>query len=96
VKLTILWIADPSEDLNPVVGLPLKIVSDIVDNYCSPEVTAKQAQILHEHSIIQLAVMSVQSVRDSFTLIRHLEIYVGISILLNTALPFQEPPLYDV
>ena len=96
MKLTILWIADPSEDLNPVVGLPLKIVSDIVDNYCSPEVTTEQAQILHEHSIIQLAVMSVQSVRDSFTLIRHLEIYVGISILLNTALPFQEPPLYDV
>jgi len=76
VKLTILWIADPSEDLNPVVGLPLKIVSDIVDNYCLPEVTAKQAQILHEHSIVQLAVMSVQSVRDSFTLIRHLEICV--------------------
>lgn len=64
LQLSVFWIPDPSHDFDAVLRLSFEVVADVVDDDGPAEVAAQEAQILDEDAVIELAVVSVESVVD--------------------------------
>lgn len=51
-KLSVLWIAQPSEYFNTVLFLALEVIFDVVDDDCLLEISVQQSKVLDVNAII--------------------------------------------